>query len=51
VATNAVEELLPASLHSLGEPLIPNLPDSTIQAILGLNKIAFYPTTVWYTYT
>jgi plastocyanin len=46
VATNAAEELVPAPPYNLGEPIIQNLSDSTTQAIIGFNKVAFYPTVV-----
>jgi plastocyanin len=46
VATNAAEELVPAPPYNLGEPIIQNLTDGITQAIIGFNKVAFYPTVV-----
>jgi plastocyanin len=46
VATNAAEELVPAPPYNLGEPIIQNVPGGTTQAIIGFNKVAFYPTVV-----
>lgn len=43
--TDVAEELLPASPYNLGEPIIQNMPNDT-QAIVGFNKIAFYPAVV-----
>jgi plastocyanin len=45
VPTDVSEELLPAPPYNLGEPIIQNMGDGT-QAIVGLNKIAFYPAVV-----
>jgi plastocyanin len=45
VPTDISEELLPAPPYNLGEPIIQNMTDGT-QAIVGLNKIAFYPAVV-----
>jgi plastocyanin len=45
VPTTAAEELLPAPPYNLGEPIIQNMGDGT-QAIVGLNKVAFYPAVV-----
>jgi plastocyanin len=45
VATNAAEELVPAPPYNLGEPIIQNMTDGT-QAIIGFNKVAFYPAVV-----
>ncbi len=46
VATNAAEELVPAPPYNLGEPIIQNVPGGTTQAIIGFNKVAFYPAVV-----
>ena len=46
VATNAAEELVPAPPYNLGEPIIQNVSGGTTQAIIGFNKVAFYPTVV-----
>jgi plastocyanin len=46
VATNAAEELVPAPPYNLGEPIIQNVPGGTTQAIIGFNKVAYYPTVV-----
>jgi plastocyanin len=43
--TEVSEELLPAPPYNLGEPIIQNMSDGT-QAIVGFNKIAFYPAVV-----
>ena len=43
--TDVAEELLPASPYNLGEPIIQNMANDT-QAIIGFNKIAFYPAVV-----
>lgn len=43
--TDVAEELLPASPYNLGEPIIQNMPNDT-QAIIGFNKVAFYPAVV-----
>ena len=43
--TDVAEELLPASPYNLGEPIIQNMANDT-QAIVGFNKIAFYPAVV-----
>jgi plastocyanin len=45
VPTDVSEELLPAPPYNLGEPIIQNMTDGT-QAIIGFNKIAFYPAVV-----
>jgi plastocyanin len=45
VPTDVSEELLPAPPYNLGEPIIQNMTDGT-QAIVGFNKIAFYPAVV-----
>jgi plastocyanin len=45
VPTTVAEELLPAPPYNLGEPIIQNMTDGT-QAIIGLNKVAFYPAVV-----
>jgi plastocyanin len=44
VPTDVSEELLPAP-PNLGEPIIQNMSDGT-QAIIGLNKMVFYPAVV-----
>ncbi len=46
VATNAAEELVPAPPYNLGEPIIQNVSGGTTQAIIGFNKVAYYPTVV-----
>jgi plastocyanin len=46
VPTDVSEELLPAPPYNLGEPIIQNTTDGTTQAIIGFNKIAFYPAVV-----
>ncbi|HJU33569.1 MAG TPA: hypothetical protein VJ695_00460 [Nitrososphaera sp.] len=47
VPTDVSEELLPAPPYNLGEPIIINTTTgSTTQAIIGFNKVAFYPTVV-----
>ena len=47
VPTDISEELLPAPPYNLGEPIIQNTTtDGTTQAIIGFNKIAFYPAVV-----
>jgi len=43
--TDVAEELLPAPPYNLGEPIIENMPNDT-QAIIGFNKVAFYPAVV-----
>ena len=43
--TDVAEELLPASPYNLGEPIIQNMANGT-QAIIGFNKVAFYPAVV-----
>jgi plastocyanin len=43
--TDVAETLLPAPPYNLGEPIIQNMANGT-QAIIGFNKIAFYPTIV-----
>jgi hypothetical protein len=45
VPTDVSETLLPASPYNLGEPIIQNMANGT-QAIIGFNKVAFYPTVV-----
>ena len=45
VPTDVSEELVPALSNSLAEPIIQNMSDST-QAIIGFNKIVFYPAVV-----
>jgi plastocyanin len=45
VPTDVSEELLPAPPYNLGEPIIQNITDGT-QAIIGFNKVAFYPAVV-----
>ena len=45
VPTDVSEELLPALPNSLAEPIIQNMSDGT-QAIIGFNKIVFYPAVV-----
>src|SRR5215216_4826513 len=45
--TDVAETLLPASPYNLGEPIIQNTTtDGTTQAIIGFNKVAFYPAVV-----
>jgi len=44
--TDVGEELLPAPPYNLGEPIIQNVTGGTTQAIIGFNKVAFYPTVV-----
>jgi plastocyanin len=45
--TDVAETLLPAPPYNLGEPIIQNTTtDGTTQAIIGFNKVAFYPTVV-----
>ena len=49
VPTDVSQELLPASPYNLGEPIIQNTTTTTggtTQAIIGFNKIAFYPAIV-----
>ena len=46
VATNAAEELVPAPPYNLGEPIVQNVTGGTTQAIIGFNKVAFYPAVV-----
>src|SRR5829696_3164129 len=42
--TDVAETLLPAPPYNLGEPIIQNTTtDGTTQAIIGFNKVAFYP--------
>jgi plastocyanin len=41
--TDVAETLLPAPPYNLGEPIIQNMANGT-QAIIGFNKVAFYPT-------
>ena len=43
--TDVAETLLPASPYNLGEPIIQNMTNGT-QAIIGFNKVAFYPAVV-----
>src|SRR5215208_534192 len=43
--TDVAETLLPAPPYNLGEPIIQNMANGT-QAIIGFNKVAFYPTIV-----
>jgi plastocyanin len=43
--TDVAEELLPAPPYNLGEPIIQNSANGT-QAIIGFNKVAFYPAVV-----
>jgi plastocyanin len=43
--TDVAEELLPAPPYNLGEPIIQNMANGT-QAIIGFNKVAFYPAVV-----
>lgn len=43
--TDVAETLLPAPPYNLGEPIIQNIANGT-QAIMGFNKIAFYPAIV-----
>ena len=45
VPTDVSEELVPAPPYNLGEPIIQNMTDGT-QAIIGFNKVAFYPVVV-----
>ena len=45
VDTNAAEELVPAPPYNLGEPITQNMTDGS-QAIIGFNKVAFYPAVV-----
>ena len=45
VPTDVSEEVLPAVPNSVAEPIIQNMSDGT-QAIIGFNKIAFYPAVV-----
>jgi plastocyanin len=45
VPTDVSEELVPALPNSLAEPIIQNMSDGT-QAIIGFNKIVFYPAVV-----
>jgi plastocyanin len=45
VPTTVAEELLPAPPYNLGEPIIQNSANGT-QAIIGFNKVAFYPAVV-----
>jgi plastocyanin len=48
VPTDLSQELLPAPPYNLGEPIIQNTTttDGTTQAIIGFNKVAFYPAIV-----
>ena len=48
VPTDVSQELLPAPPYNLGEPIIQNTTttDGTAQAIIGFNKVAFYPAVV-----
>jgi plastocyanin len=47
VPTDVSQELVPAPPYNLGEPIIQNVTDDgTTQAIIGFNKIAFYPAVV-----
>lgn len=46
VPTVASQELTPAPPYNLGEPIIQNVTDDGTQAIIGFNKIAFYPAIV-----
>ena len=43
--TDVAETLLPAPPYNLGEPIIQNMANGT-QAIIGFNKVAFYPSVV-----
>jgi plastocyanin len=43
--TDVAETLLPAPPYNLGEPIIQNMANGT-QAIIGFNKVAFYPAVV-----
>ena len=43
--TDVAEELLPAPPYNLGEPIVQNMANDT-QAIIGFNKVAFYPAVV-----
>jgi plastocyanin len=43
--TDVAETLLPAPPYNLGEPIIQNMTNGT-QAIIGFNKVAFYPAVV-----
>jgi plastocyanin len=43
--TDVAETLIPAPPYNLGEPIIQNMANGT-QAIIGFNKIAFYPAIV-----
>jgi plastocyanin len=45
VPTDVSQELVPAPPYNLGEPIILNMTDGT-QAIIGFNKVAFYPAVV-----
>jgi plastocyanin len=46
VPTNVAEELVPAPPYNLGEPIIQNVTAESTQAIIGFNKVAFYPAVV-----
>jgi plastocyanin len=46
VPTDVSEELVPAPPYNLGEPIIQNVTDDGTQAIIGFNKVAFYPAVV-----
>jgi plastocyanin len=48
VPTDVSQELLPAPPYNLGEPIIQNTTTTagTTQAIIGFNKVAFYPAVV-----
>ncbi len=46
VPTNVAKELVPASPYNLGEPIIQNVTADGTQAIIGFNKVAFYPAVV-----
>jgi plastocyanin len=45
--THVYQELVPASPYNLGEPLILNTTDGSSHAIVGYNKILFYPAVVY----
>jgi plastocyanin len=45
VPADVSEELVPAPPYNLGEPIIQNMTGGT-QAIIGFNKVAFYPAVV-----
>ncbi len=46
VPTTVSEALVPAAPYNLGEPIIQGATNGTTQAIIGFNKIAFYPSVV-----